>query len=111
MRAALLAIGLAGCDGVATDGLPSSCEGAPVTTWDNFGAGFLTENCQPCHASTSSDRQGAPENVVFDTEEDVWAVAPAILEMATGEEPLMPPRGGVSDDDRYRLEVWLTCGG
>jgi hypothetical protein len=46
---------------------------------------------------------------VFDSEEDVWRVAPAILEMATGEEPLMPPRGGVPEDDRYRLEVWLTC--
>ncbi len=110
--AALLVVAIAGCDGGGgTDDLSETCDGAPVTTWDNFGAGFLTENCQPCHASTSPDRQGAPEDVVFDTEEHVWSVAPAILEMATGEDPLMPPRGGVSEEDRYRLEVWLTCGG
>jgi uncharacterized membrane protein len=107
----LLSIACDGDAGEATDGLPETCNGAPVTTWDNFGAGFVTENCQACHASTAADRQGAPEGVVFDTEEDVWRAAPAILTMATGEEPLMPPRGGVPEDDRYRLEVWLTCGG
>jgi len=112
VRAALIAVTFVGCDGVATvEELPEVCNGAPATTWDNFGAGFLTENCQPCHASTSPDRQGAPEDVVFDTEEDVWSVAPVILEIATGEDSLMPPRGGVTDEDRYRLEVWLTCGG
>jgi uncharacterized membrane protein len=87
------------------------CEDAPVVTWDNFGAGFVTQSCQSCHASTTPDRHGAPEDVVFDTEEDVWAWSDRILVRSIGEEPTMPPQGGVSEDDRYLLEVWLTCGG
>lgn len=112
MRGSLLLLALAGCgDAGPTEGLPETCNGAPVTTWDNFGRGFLTENCQPCHASTAPDRQGAPEDVFFDTEVDMWHQATAILNRATGDDPAMPPRGGVTEDDRYRLEVMLTCGG
>ena len=80
-------------------------------TWDNFGRGFVTERCQTCHASESLDRQGAPESVVFDTEEDVWGLASAMLDAATGDAPRMPPQGGVDEEDRFLLEVWLRCGG
>jgi uncharacterized membrane protein len=110
----LLPIGLAACATDDTDdgAVDALCDGAPVTTWDNFGAGFLKENCQPCHASTVAveDRQFAPVAVTFDTEADVWPLADRILARATGDAPTMPPRGGVTDDDRDRLEVWLTCG-
>lgn len=85
------------------------CATSPVVTWDSWGRGFVTENCQSCHASTSSDRNGAPEGVVFDTEADVWDQAAMILAVATGDKPIMPPMGGVHEDDRYLLEVWLTC--
>ncbi len=85
------------------------CEEAPVVTWDYWGEGFIQESCQSCHASTSSNRRGAPESVSFDTEEQVLDQAAAILAVATGEEPTMPPGGGVSEDDRYLLEVWLRC--
>jgi uncharacterized membrane protein len=90
---------------------PAICADAPVVTWDNFGAGFLTQHCDACHLSTTLDRHDAPADVVFDTEEDVWAYADRILVRAAGDEPTMPPQGGVSVDDRYLLEVWLTCGG
>jgi len=110
----LLPITFAACAPEDTDdeAVDALCDGAPVTTWDNFGAGFLKENCQPCHASTVAvdDRQLAPVDVTFDTEADVWPLAEQILLQATGDEPAMPPRGGVTEDDRYRLEVWLTCG-
>ncbi len=85
------------------------CDEAPVVTWDNFGQGFLVENCQPCHASTSEARHEAPEEVVFDTEDDVVSLRERILIMATGDEPEMPPAGGVSVEDRALLEVWLEC--
>lgn len=88
---------------------PDICEEAPTVTWDNFAAGFVSENCQSCHASTSTDRNYAPENVTFDTEEELWAHAPDVLGVATGENPFMPPQGGVSEDDRYQLEVMLSC--
>jgi len=85
------------------------CATAPVVTWDSFGKGFITGTCQTCHASTATDRHGAPEAVVFDTEADVLAQAALVLEVATGDDPRMPPEGGVSDDDRARLAWWLTC--
>lgn len=85
------------------------CAGEPTVTWSTWGQGFLTENCQTCHASTSPDRDGAPETVVFDTEEEVLAQASLILSVATGDAPSMPPEGGISDEDRALLEIWLTC--
>jgi hypothetical protein len=91
---------------------PKECVGAPDLTWDNFGEGFLMENCQGCHASANvgSARHGAPTDMYFDTVEDAWERKDAILYMATGEDPAMPPSGGPSDDDRMRLFWWLTCG-
>lgn len=84
------------------------CGGAPVVTWENFGAGFVTQHCQACHASTAPDRHGAPEGVVFDTESDVAAHGERVRVRAldVGD---MPPLGGVSDDDRARLALWLAC--
>ncbi|MCK6521209.1 hypothetical protein L6R49_07180 [Myxococcota bacterium] len=85
------------------------CADAPVLTWDNFGAGFITQECQSCHGSDVLNRQGAPEDVHFDSREEVWAQADRILARAGGEEPSMPPFGGVEADDRTRLTLWLTC--
>jgi len=111
---ALLALGA--CDdaegATTTDTVSEAidwCEVAPVVTWDNFGQGFLVENCQPCHASASLARHDAPEDVVFDTVDDVIARRERILIKATGDEPEMPPAGGVSVEDRALLEVWLRC--
>jgi hypothetical protein len=99
----------------APDSEPAStdpCTDAPIVTWDNFGAGFLNESCDSCHASTvtGAARNGAPEAVSFDTKEEAWAWSDAILRMATGENPQMPPEGGPSEDDRVRLFWWLGCG-
>ena len=98
---------LAGCPG--SEDSDTFCDGTPVVTWDNFGRGFLTENCQTCHASDSPDRHDAPDYVTFDTEADVAAQVQPILLAATGEAPYMPPEGGVSEDDRFLLKVWLSC--
>jgi uncharacterized membrane protein len=114
----LLVLVLWGCNseepsdsGSPPSDLPEICVDAPTVTWANFGAGFITQHCQACHASSTPDRHGAPESVLFDTEEQVWALADRILARAVGEAPTMPPQGGVSEDDIYLLEVWLTCGG
>jgi len=85
------------------------CADVPVVTYNNFGEGFMTENCQGCHASTTADRYGAPESVIFDTVDDVWSRAERILERAAGDDASMPPAGGVSEDDRTKLEWWLIC--
>jgi uncharacterized membrane protein len=102
-----LLLACAGGDSVAPTAGP--CDDAAVVTWNNFGEAFILHNCQACHASTTADRYGAPESVTFDTKSEVWAQAASILSVATGDAPSMPPRGGVSDDDRQRLVWWLTC--
>ena len=102
-----------GCDqkDTAVDSAESSaCEtGTPSLSWDNFGEGFLLENCQPCHAGNAQNRFEAPEEVTFDNKAQAWYWAERILARATGEDADMPPAGGVSDDDKQRLEWWLTC--
>lgn len=97
-------------DSAPVDSAAAFCDGVPVVAYTNFGEGFLRENCQGCHASTAPDRHDAPASVVFDTVEDAWALAARILARSTGESPTMPPQGGVSADDRVRLQWWLECG-
>lgn len=94
----------------ADDGLaPSACDTGAQQSWETFGQGFVVSQCQGCHASVAPDRYGAPEEVVFDTEEDVITFAPRILARATGPDADMPPAGGPSEEDRVRLERWLRC--
>ncbi len=99
--------GTTGDTGTADD--TGFCADAPLLTWDNFGAGFVTENCQSCHASEAADRYGAPEGVIFDTYEDTMDQAARVLERTLATESPMPPQGGVTDDDKLRLEYWLVC--
>lgn len=104
MRRLALLLTLLGC------GDPEDpCAEAPIVTWETFGQGFVTERCQSCHASTAPPRDGVPAGIHFDTEEQTRALSDAILRVATGETPTMPPQGGVPEDDRERLEVWLSC--
>jgi hypothetical protein len=100
---------LGGCGPDDETDVDPLCVDAPVLTWDNFGRGFLTQNCQSCHASTSLDRQDAPVDITFDTEADVAVHQFLILLAATGDAPIMPPEGGVDALDREKLEIWLTC--
>ena len=101
--------GVCACTGSEATGDSGLCATAPVVTYETFGSGFLTENCQTCHASTSPDRTEAPEEVTFDSPEAAWTWADRILVRAGGDTPTMPPMGGTTPDDRYLLEVWLTC--
>ena len=89
--------------------LDAFCAESPVVTWDNFGSSFVTENCQTCHAQASENRNGAPKNVVFDTEEETLAWSDRILDRVASDTPTMPPQGGVTDDDREFVDVWLSC--
>ena len=83
----------------------------PTVTWETFGQGFMDTYCQGCHAAETPNRQGAPEIFSFDTESDAVAHATAILDSTAplDGEARMPPNGGPSEDDRARLEIWLTC--
>ena len=90
-----------------------ACAEAPVLTWENFGEGFLRENCQACHASSAPFRETSPSPpppyIHFDTKASALELREAILASATGTSPRMPPQGGPSADARERLRLWLTC--
>ncbi|GDX78697.1 hypothetical protein LBMAG42_05080 [Deltaproteobacteria bacterium] len=85
------------------------CASEPVVTWENVGEGLMIENCQSCHASTSLNRNGAPESVVFDTHTDVITFRSRILAVTAPDTRTMPPSLALSDDDRHLLQVWLEC--
>ena len=90
------------------------CSEQPTVTYDTFGRGFLATYCDGCHGSevAGDTRQGAPPEVVFDSREGAEMFADRILARAApedGSEPTMPPVGGVTDEDRDRVTVWLTC--
>ncbi len=87
-----------------------ACDGVPVVTWGSFGEGFLRGSCEGCHAADAAERNGAPPGVTFDTVDDAWDRADAILARAAAEPPTMPPMGGTDADDRVRLRWWLRCG-
>jgi hypothetical protein len=104
----ILALLAACADGADTGADP--CAEAYVVTYETFGASFFTENCQACHASTQTDREGAPDDVVFDSAADAWRRKDAILARAASEPPTMPPLGGTTEADRRKLRDWLLCG-
>lgn len=87
------------------------CADQPVVTWANFGQGFILQECQGCHASTSPTRYGAPEDVHFDAAGEVWARRDDVLDRAAPAEgaPDMPPSASTREEDRALLRVWLTC--
>ena len=110
MRWVLAVLALASCEPESTL-LEVDCDTAPLVTWETFGRGFLTQHCQPCHSSTSADRHDAPNDVTFDTLDDVVFWESTIEVVAASADPIMPPQGGVSADDRELLAIWLQCYG
>ena len=80
-----------------------------VVTYESFGRGFLIENCQSCHASTTLDRNGAPFDVVFDEREQVEEYLDDIYRVILSENASMPPNGGITEDDLLFLSQWLIC--
>lgn len=99
---------LLACDPATSDSA-DPCDDAPVVTWDNYGQAILTEHCQSCHASTTNDRYGAPEAVIFDTHEDALMFKARILAVTDPDARTMPPAVALEEIDYERLRIWLTC--
>ncbi len=100
-------------DPVGPEDTGGLCASAPILSWENFGQGLLVEHCQACHGSDAPYRDGEtppPESVVFDTYEDAMTWKDRILAVTLGDGATMPPRGGLTDLDQQRLEIWLVCG-
>jgi uncharacterized membrane protein len=85
--------------------------GGTQLTYDNFGRHFMDTWCQPCHGSTSTNRQGAPGEFIFDTQAQVQHWAARIYVRSAGPNDSMPP--GPTDPtpaERAQLADWLACG-
>jgi cytochrome c5 len=96
----------------------ATCPDSGAPTAQDFGRAFMESYCLPCHSAsvTGTARQGAPQDVNFDTLEDVRAFKEVIDSHAAagpnGTHTLMPPSSRVqpSQDDRIKLGQWLACG-
>jgi hypothetical protein len=83
---------------------------APLT-YDDFGKPFLDQWCNTCHGSASSNRNGAPPNITFDTEDDVAHWKSRIFALAADDNTSMPLGSAIpSSDERHQLGDWLACG-
>jgi uncharacterized membrane protein len=102
---ALALVLLVGCGGPGASAADPGCEDAPA--WGTFTRGFTLEYCDACHAAAAPDRHGAPEDVVFDSEDDARAWADRMVDRVDAGE--MPPGGGVADADVVDLERWASC--
>jgi uncharacterized membrane protein len=103
---------LAACDPPPLEMTEYPCPPAGTQlTYDNFGATFLGENCNTCHAAADGNRHGAPESYRFDTLDEVHQRRDRIFVRAAASNTSMPP-GPVDPpaDDRDRLAEWLACG-
>jgi len=90
-------------------GLDTACAQAYAVTWQNWADGFFTTYCRACHSGSTTDRQGAPEGLDFDTLAQVRDQADAI-ESAVLVGERMPVGGGVVPDDLVLLQDFLDCG-
>jgi uncharacterized membrane protein len=86
----------------------ADCENAPMVTWDNWAQSMLITHCQGCHASTSTNRYGAPESIHFDYETTAIDLGERIYIRVIEDED-MPPAGGLLEEDIYLLDTWLRC--
>lgn len=101
-----MALALAGCG----DDLDETC-GDSYLTYETFGAPFVANWCRGCHSRDQpvEQRQMAPEDINFDTRDDVRRLADRVR-LRAGAGGTMPPAGGPSEMERVLLVEWLGCG-
>jgi uncharacterized membrane protein len=98
-----LALGAAACG----NDLDPVCSSSDLT-YETFGAPFVTTWCRGCHSRDQAMRQQAPEDINFDTRDDIVRFSGAIRTRA-GLARTMPPAGGPSAEERRLLVEWLGC--
>ncbi|HNC95214.1 MAG TPA: hypothetical protein PKW90_03755 [Myxococcota bacterium] len=78
-------------------------------TWSNFGESWFVTWCASCHAADAPQRFGAPEQFIFDSEEQVINNIALIRTVVLGSSPSMPVGGGLPEEDRADVERYLDC--
>jgi|HubBroStandDraft_6_1064221.scaffolds.fasta_scaffold638346_2 hypothetical protein len=114
----VIAIGLfAGCmdNGLATN---ATCPTSNAPTYGSFGQTFFTTYCIGCHSANSANRNGAPNNINFDTEAEIKAQAADIdSEAASGPDATNtdmpeldgPVKSAPTMPQRVMLGQFLAC--
>jgi hypothetical protein len=100
------------------EGSGATCPPSGAPTAQDFGNAFMANYCTSCHSVNvkGAARGGAPENVNFDTAEDVRTWAMEIDEHAAagphGTNTEMPPAPltAPTQAEREKLGQWLACG-
>lgn len=88
------------------------CPQATGATYSGFGQPFMSDWCLECHSASivGEARNGAPEDVNYDTQAQIQSRLFRIYQQAASNTPLMPPLGGPNDVLRDLLGEWLVCG-
>jgi uncharacterized membrane protein len=106
-------IGCKGQEELSDHACPTPTTGTQTSaiTYDNFGKDFFNTWCQSCHGASVTDRNGAPDDIFFDTRDDIWEQRVQVFAQAADSNASMPigPHGP-SDADRKKLADWLACG-
>ena len=86
------------------------CDTLPWT-YENVGSPFMSNWCTSCHSDSLSEgeRAGAPLTVNLNTQADVQAWIPNILNRIYNPTTPMPPVGDPPEDELQRVADWLRC--
>lgn len=82
-------------------------------TWESFAHAYAETWCTSCHSSDlvgPEARYGAPDGFDFDTLEGMRAHQSEVFVWTAGDDPLMPPAGGVAVPLANRFSDWVQCG-
>ncbi len=112
MAAALALLAPAACS-VSNDSLEQrACPpGGTSLTYQSFGAEFFAQWCNSCHSASSTDRNGAPPDVTFDTQAQIVQWKDPIYANAADDNASMPlGPDGPDSTTRHQLGDWLACG-
>ena len=106
----LVPLALGSCDDHLYGTSGGECTTNPPLTWENFGFGFLDDQCNGCHSHfhEGDDRSGAPVGVDFDSWDLTlqWAER---IHIRSVESQTMPPASVMNPSDRVMLDEWMRC--
>jgi hypothetical protein len=106
----LLFATLLGCNYESIDEHPCPPGGTDLT-YENFGKFYFNKYCNYCHSAQIDERQGAPQNYVFNSRAAIAQHRERVFARAAGENDSMPPGpDDPPDAEREKLADWLACG-
>jgi hypothetical protein len=104
IRTVLLVVFITACATNPSSGITSSdvtCPPDSTLTYENFGSGFLADNCLSCHT--------VQQRPTLTTQAAVQANTTAIINAAVTSTK-MPNNGSMAIEERQMLGEWLACG-